>query len=127
MTYYLTSPSRTKLIAVASKTLDKGKIVLYFNQFTFLFCNFFQQENIENNNLPKPQVEEEPKESGDVSGTYTFKSMYNALPSNVSTNMAKNLSTPIAFVCLLYLANEKVPVVFSLGRIFLKYFCRLLM
>lgn len=66
------------------------------------------KENIENNNLPKPTIQEvDEKESKEITGAYTFKSMYDALPNNVSTSMSKNLSTPIAFVCLLYLANEK--------------------
>jgi len=67
------------------------------------------KENVENNNLPKPDIPEaEDKDGGkDVSGSFTFKTMYDALPNKVSTNMSKNLSSPIAFVCLLYLANEK--------------------
>ena len=70
------------------------------------------QENTENNNLPKPVVETEMKETGNVSGVYSFKSMYDALPAKVSNNMAKNLSAPIAFVTLLYLANEKVTLIY---------------
>jgi len=68
------------------------------------------KENKENNNLPKPDIQETESEKDqpkDVSGSYTFKSMYDALPNKVSSNMSKNLSAPIAFVCLLYLANEK--------------------
>lgn len=41
-------------------------------------------------------------------GTLSFQELLNDLPQNVSTHMAKNLSVPIAFVCLLHLANEKV-------------------
>ena len=68
------------------------------------------QENVENNNLPKPDIPEAEDKDGvkDVSGSFTFKTMFDALPNKVSTNMSKNLSSPIAFVCLLYLANEKV-------------------
>jgi len=36
-----------------------------------------------------------------------FQEMVNKLPDNISKGMAKNLSVPIAFVCLLHLANEK--------------------
>lgn len=75
---------------------------------------------MENNNLPKPNVPEaeEKDGGGDVSGSYTFKSMYDALPNNVSSNMSKNLSTPIAFVCLLYLANEKVHCMHQIQYLF---------
>ena len=38
----------------------------------------------------------------------SFKDMYSSLPSKLSQSASKNLSVPIAFVCLLYLANEKV-------------------
>lgn len=44
----------------------------------------------------------------DMDGTLSFQELLNDLPQNVSTHMAKNLSVPIAFVCLLHLANEKV-------------------
>lgn len=43
-----------------------------------------------------------------MNGTLSFQELLNDLPQNVSTHMAKNLSVPIAFVCLLHLANEKV-------------------
>ena len=44
----------------------------------------------------------------DMNGSLSFQDLLNDLPQNVSTHMAKNLSVPIAFVCLLHLANEKV-------------------
>ena len=37
-----------------------------------------------------------------------FTELYHTIPSKMSKQMAKNLSIPIAFVCLLHLANEKV-------------------
>ncbi|XP_065649777.1 condensin complex subunit 2 isoform X2 [Hydra vulgaris] len=68
-----------------------------------------EKENNDKYNIPKPNIRQEEEVSGAefFEGTYSFKDMYKALPSEVSSNMAKNLSTPIAFVCLLYLANEK--------------------
>ena len=39
---------------------------------------------------------------------WQFQSLLDALPSQVSASTARNLSVPIAFVCLLHLANEKV-------------------
>ena len=39
---------------------------------------------------------------------WLFQSLLEALPSQVSASTARNLSVPIAFVCLLHLANEKV-------------------
>jgi condensin complex subunit 2 len=62
------------------------------------------KENVDERVRPVPEVE---KESSKMEGLYNFRSMYEELPNLVSKNMAKNLSCPIAFVCLLYLANEK--------------------
>lgn len=44
---------------------------------------------------------------GGVIGTHAFTDMYSSLPDKLSSTMSKNLSIPIAFVCLLHLANEK--------------------
>jgi len=38
----------------------------------------------------------------------TFKQLFGEVTTRVSNVMAKNLSVPIVFVCLLHLANEKV-------------------
>ena len=38
----------------------------------------------------------------------TFSELYSTIPNKISRQMANNLSVPIAFVCLLHLANEKV-------------------
>ncbi|XP_062571200.1 condensin complex subunit 2-like, partial [Saccostrea cucullata] len=46
-------------------------------------------------------------DSTDMNGSLSFQELLNDLPQNVSSHMAKNLSVPIAFVCLLHLANEK--------------------
>lgn len=43
-----------------------------------------------------------------VVGTQSFTNLYDMLPEKLSSTMSKNLSIPIAFVCLLHLANEKV-------------------
>ncbi|XP_070539700.1 condensin complex subunit 2-like [Ptychodera flava] len=61
------------------------------------------KEDTEKENI---QSEESPEKST-VAGTQSFKQMYGALPAKISTNMAKNLSIPMCFVCLLHLANEK--------------------
>ena len=44
----------------------------------------------------------------DMEGTLMFQELLKDLPGKVSGQTAKNLSVPIAFVCLLHLANEKV-------------------
>lgn len=51
--------------------------------------------------------------SGEIShkeldGQCSFQELLTMLPEKVSEHMAENLSTPIAFACLLHLANEKV-------------------
>ncbi|KAK7474320.1 hypothetical protein BaRGS_00034455 [Batillaria attramentaria] len=43
----------------------------------------------------------------EMTGKWGFQDLLQALPSHVSSNTARNLSVPIAFVCLLHLANEK--------------------
>lgn len=51
-----------------------------------------------------------PGSSGEVKemkGQITFQKLLDDLPSKVMGQTAKNLSVPIAFVCLLHLANEK--------------------
>ena len=52
----------------------------------------YLQKNEENNSLNQPQL---------------FSEMYSSLPGKVSSNMWENMSVPIAFTCLLHLANEK--------------------
>ncbi|XP_045188524.2 condensin complex subunit 2-like isoform X2 [Mercenaria mercenaria] len=48
-----------------------------------------------------------PGTSKEMEGKLTFQKLLNDLPEKVSGQTAKNLSVPIAFVCLLHLANEK--------------------
>ena len=43
-----------------------------------------------------------------VAGTHSFQALLDELPRRISKTLTKNLSVPIAFVCLLHLANEKV-------------------
>ncbi|XP_061194277.1 condensin complex subunit 2-like [Saccostrea echinata] len=54
-----------------------------------------------------PGSSENSNGSTDMNGSLSFQELLNDLPQNVSSHMAKNLSVPIAFVCLLHLANEK--------------------
>ena len=44
----------------------------------------------------------------EMEGVLTFQGLLNDLPEKVSGQTARNLSVPIAFVCLQHLANEKV-------------------
>ncbi|KAK6185759.1 hypothetical protein SNE40_007921 [Patella caerulea] len=55
----------------------------------------------------KEKSEDEVTNDEMMSKTWSFQSLLQELPEKVSTNTAKNLSVPIAFVCLLHLANEK--------------------
>ena len=45
----------------------------------------------------------------------SFKDLYQKVPPLIPKQMAKNLSVPIAFVCILHLANEKVFFLFEQG------------
>jgi condensin complex subunit 2 len=57
-------------------------------------------------NMPENVTEDVFKDS--VTKPCKFTELYHTMPSKISKQMAKNLSVPIAFVCLLHLANEKV-------------------
>ncbi len=50
----------------------------------------------------------EQTDSGAAAGRLNFSSMCSELPSKLTAEMKRNISVPIAFVCLLHLANEKV-------------------
>jgi len=63
--------------------------------------------------------------AGEMKGQITFQKLLDDLPEKVSGQTAKNLSVPIAFVCLLHLANEKVS--WFINFIFLFYFFILLL
>lgn len=54
------------------------------------------------------EVETAGTSNGDrVNSKHSFKMVVKELPKKISKTMANNLSVPIAFVCLLHLANEK--------------------
>eukprot|EP00057_Strongylocentrotus_purpuratus_P021405 XP_011675879.1 PREDICTED: condensin complex subunit 2 [Strongylocentrotus purpuratus] len=61
--------------------------------------------------LTKPEADKEnvsnEADADGVAGTQSFCDMYTTLPDKMSKTMSKNLSIPIAFVCLLHLCNEK--------------------
>ena len=49
-----------------------------------------------------------PPAGATVCGTHSFQEVLNKLPKRLTKQTARNCSVPIAFVCLLHLANEKV-------------------
>lgn len=51
---------------------------------------------------------ETPKKETNMTETRAFQHLLKDLPVKLSDQTARNLSVPIAFVCLLHLANEKV-------------------
>ncbi|XP_067656794.1 condensin complex subunit 2-like [Haliotis asinina] len=56
---------------------------------------------------PDHTLMEPPPSTSAMNEMWTFQTLLTKLPGKVSSNTAKNLSVPIAFVCLLHLANEK--------------------
>jgi len=50
--------------------------------------------------------------SSDVNRHLTFQQLLNTLSTRLHSSVVKNLSVPIAFVCLLHLANDKVTIFF---------------
>jgi len=66
-------------------------------------------EGDENNSASsEPNASTSSSGPGEMKGQITFQKLLDDLPEKVSGQTAKNLSVPIAFVCLLHLANEKV-------------------
>ncbi|XP_022258757.1 condensin complex subunit 2-like [Limulus polyphemus] len=57
------------------------------------------KENIEN--------QEDVSTPDRMDGEMSFSHIYKTLPHQLSSLMTKNLSVPIAFVCLLHMVNEK--------------------
>lgn len=66
------------------------------------------QEGDENNSATEPGTSN-PTDK-EMPGKLSFQQLLRDLPEKVSGQTAKNLSVPIAFVCLLHLANEKVSI-----------------
>ncbi|KAK3096126.1 hypothetical protein FSP39_023492 [Pinctada imbricata] len=58
-------------------------------------------------NQQKPEVTAGTSNDKEMGAECSFQEILTQLPQNVSNQMARNISTPIAFVCLLHLANEK--------------------
>ena len=81
---------------VQIQSYEKASCVLNYIDPSFLFQN--ETDSTKDGSSP----------GTDMNGSLSFQDLLNYLPQNVSTHMAKNLSVPIAFVCLLHLANEKV-------------------
>jgi len=64
--------------------------------------------DIEENTVQQQQdTERADVASGADADTRTFTQLWNEVPKKVNQKMADNLSVPIMFVCLLYLANDK--------------------
>ena len=60
------------------------------------------------NNLSEQPGTSTSDSAKEMLGSLSFQRLLNDLPEKVSGQTARNLSVPIAFVCLLHLANEKV-------------------
>ncbi|PIK51360.1 putative condensin complex subunit 2, partial [Apostichopus japonicus] len=84
--------------AKTAKKMDVKKLkALMWNHLTNP-----SEENKENQEMIPNDAKKEA-----VVGTQSFTNLYDMLPEKLSSTMSKNLSIPIAFVCLLHLANEK--------------------
>ncbi|KAL3863722.1 hypothetical protein ACJMK2_005465 [Sinanodonta woodiana] len=92
--------------AKTAKKLDVKKLKsTMWNVLTKHELSPEEAQNINNNS-----VEAEKRLTGfvkEMTGSCTFQELLTDLPSKLSGQTAQNLSVPIAFVCLLHLANEK--------------------
>lgn len=82
--------------ARTAKKIDVKR--LKSHMWSFLTKPDTDKENVPNEADPASDV---------VAGTPSFCDMYSILPDKLSKTMSRNLSIPIAFVCLLHLCNEK--------------------
>ncbi|XP_071947750.1 condensin complex subunit 2-like isoform X2 [Antedon mediterranea] len=80
-----------------------------------IMWKYLTYENIDENEKNK-NTEEGKDKNEKVNHQKSFKDMYTHLPENLSKSLAKNLSVPIAFVCLLHLCNEKNLIVSTKGQ-----------
>ena len=62
---------------------------------------FFHQANDASNE------QESTAASNELDGSRLFTELYEELPHKMSQLLSENLSVPLAFTCLLHLANEK--------------------
>ena len=72
------------------------------------------KENDSENMVPttfKPALDDVVRRAGEkqvnLADAQTFQNMWQDVPKKVDSKMAENMSVPIMFVCLLYLANDK--------------------
>ena len=82
----------------------KNEIFTSVSYHVYSLFSPYLQEN-------KASEESSPQEA--AAGAHSFQGLVQVLPKQITRNMADNLSVPIAFVCLLHLANEKVCCRFS--------------
>eukprot|EP00112_Aurelia_sp_Birch-Aquarium-sp1_P018323 Seg4357.1 transcript_id=Seg4357.1/GoldUCD/mRNA.D3Y31 product="Signal recognition particle subunit SRP72" protein_id=Seg4357.1/GoldUCD/D3Y31 len=65
------------------------------------------KENIPENVIDNTEQRSKGDDDESRDEMSSFKDLYHVLPNKISQSASNNLSVPIAFVCLLYLANEK--------------------
>ena len=75
------------------------------------FCKLNRVAFQDTTESDKSTEEKSKSRRKNVSGSHSFHEMVKILPSKLPKQLAENLSVPIAFVCLLHLANEKVCIV----------------
>ena len=77
------------------------------------------KENNQNGANSKNESHEEvhEKEVMAKNTSINFSSVYKTLPSNLSSNMAENLSCPLAFIALLHLCNERSLILEADGKL----------
>ncbi|XP_048585600.1 condensin complex subunit 2 [Nematostella vectensis] len=100
----VSQPNKVQKIDIAyAKTAKKMDV----KKLKEAMWKLIQDTDINKENIPNEVEPEVHLNKDEFSDPRSFKEIYGQLPASISKHMAKNLSVPIAFVCILHLANEK--------------------
>lgn len=102
-------PQKVEKINISyAKTAKKVDVRRLKQSLWKLMTHTVPEENKENQDQNAEQSKEESTEDATLMKTSVlFSDLVKQLPNHVPSFMAKNISVPIAFVCMLHLANEK--------------------
>eukprot|EP00794_Sanderia_malayensis_P005627 gene5627-6323_t len=108
----VSQPNKVEKIQIAyaktAKRIDIKKLKkTLWESLTVEETNKQQQEEAEKSIAMEERPLVKQLEDRKMTDIQSFKDIYKNLPDKMSEHASKNLSVPIAFVCLLYLANEK--------------------
>ncbi|XP_065071415.1 condensin complex subunit 2-like [Rhopilema esculentum] len=108
----VSQPNKVEKINIAYAKTAKRIDIKKLKRSIWETLDFTEGETDKENVVDKSPRKSKP-DTPEKQELKSFKEVYSVLPEKLSQNASKNLSVPIAFVCLLYLANEKGLELFS--------------